>query len=261
MAPSYGTPPEWFATSNAAPVAGDVFDAAQPHPEVLAIQKVEERRELFQEARIVAMVWRMLQRAGSVRCIARPHGRVQRRHRGTEGGGRQVVVHAVVYSGAPPRKPSRASAAWKSAGGSATEIDPLTGDGVVETQRGGMQHHSFRGQHPATAGQQITRVHRVADHRMARLRQVNADLVGTPGLQSHATIGRGRQPFQYFDVGHRVLPRRWTRALPGALFAGGAAQAIAAIGNEARFNPATSHGAVRDRQVGARRQMTLKNLV
>ena len=60
IAPSYGMPPEWLATSSAAPVVGDVLDAEQAHAEVARPEELQQRRRALEERRVVAAVGQLL---------------------------------------------------------------------------------------------------------------------------------------------------------------------------------------------------------
>ena len=88
---------------------------------------------------------------------------------------------------------------------------------------------------------------------MALLGQVNADLVGPPGLQANATEGGRREGLDDLDLGDRGL------ALVGP--PGAAPQSVAAILDQARFETPRPHPPVGHGEVLALGQVLLEDAV
>src|SRR5688572_21088772 len=113
-----------------------------------------------------------------------------------------------------------------------------------EAERVRVEHEARRGEEAVRV---VADVDGLADERVAGLGEVDADLVRLAGLEANGAERGGAEDLARFDVRDRALALREAR--------GGAADAVAAILDEVRFDPARRYDAVRDAEVLAFHRM------
>ena len=101
-----------------------------------------------------------------------------------------------------------------------------------ETERRRVQHEPRRWDRGSSGAEQVANVDRFTDDGVAAFGEVDPDLMRAAGLEPDAAQRRVREPTQRLDVGDRVLG-----VLPLLGVAGRAADAIAPIGDQVRFDP------------------------
>ena len=116
-----------------------------------------------------------------------------------------------------------------------------------------MQHHARRGDERL---REPAGVDALAEDRMSRLRQMDADLVGPPGLQRHgderARLARRRasELLDHLDVRDRSLrPLAADRVVPAAALLDGSTQPVAPVLDEVGDDLPVTRNAVDDREV------------